>query len=130
METVPADLKKALAANAKALALWKGLTPIARRDFASWITRAKQEETRKRRVGRVADMLLSGKRRPCCYAVVPMGLYAALAKAPRANKRWKELTPDERRDFNDWVNAAKGSKEEAERIRKACALLAAGKRQP
>ena len=29
-------------------------------------------------------MLVSGKRRPCCYAIVPMNLYKALAANPKA----------------------------------------------
>jgi hypothetical protein len=38
---VPTDLRKALAAAPKAKAQWKDLTPIARRDFISWIDSAK-----------------------------------------------------------------------------------------
>jgi hypothetical protein len=34
----PADLKEAFAAAPEAHALWKTLTPIARRDFIRWIT--------------------------------------------------------------------------------------------
>ncbi len=37
---VPSDLQKALAATPKIEALWKSLTPIARRDFVSWIESA------------------------------------------------------------------------------------------
>src|SRR5689334_8939579 len=49
--TVPADLRKALAATApKAQALWSDVTPIARRDWIHWITSAKQPETRTRRI--------------------------------------------------------------------------------
>jgi uncharacterized protein YdeI (YjbR/CyaY-like superfamily) len=49
---VPADLRKALTAARAAQAAWKGLTPILRRDFISWINEAKQEETRARRIER------------------------------------------------------------------------------
>lgn len=125
--TVPADLKKALLGNTKAKVLWDGLTPIARRDFISWILSAKQKETRTRRVERACDMLLLGKRRPCCYALVPMNLYKALGAVPKAQTTWKTLTPDERRDFIDWVDSAK---EGEERIGKVCSLLAKGKRRP
>jgi len=41
--TVPADLRKALAAAPKAQALWSDITPSARRDWIHWITFAKQE---------------------------------------------------------------------------------------
>ena len=38
---VPTDLRKALAAATEVVAVWKDLTPIARRDFISWIESAK-----------------------------------------------------------------------------------------
>src|SRR5262249_26121993 len=45
--TVPADLRKALAAGApKARKLWSDITPIARTDWIHWIVSAKQPETR------------------------------------------------------------------------------------
>src|SRR6266550_7507375 len=47
--TMPADLRKALAAAPKARALWSDITPIARRDWINWITSARQPETRARR---------------------------------------------------------------------------------
>ncbi len=48
---VPADLRKALATAApNARNLWSDITPNARRDWIHWITSAKQEETRARRI--------------------------------------------------------------------------------
>jgi uncharacterized protein YdeI (YjbR/CyaY-like superfamily) len=47
-----------------AKAQWRDLTPIARRDFISWIDSAKQPETRTRRIGKACAMLAAGKRRP------------------------------------------------------------------
>ena len=68
---MPADLRKALdgAPSAQASVLWAqwaDITPMARRDWILWITSAKQEETRTRRIENACDMLGSGKRRPCC----------------------------------------------------------------
>jgi uncharacterized protein YdeI (YjbR/CyaY-like superfamily) len=130
MEKVPSDLQKVLTANTEAHALWKDLTPIARRDFMSWIASAKQPETRKRRIESIPSRLLSGKRRPCCYAIVPMNFYKALGGTPKAKAQWSTLTPDERRDFVDWVGEAKGSDEKRLRVEKACLMLASGKRCP
>ena len=48
--TIPADLRKALAAAPKARALWADITPMARRDWIHWIVSAKQTETRARRI--------------------------------------------------------------------------------
>ena len=127
---MPADLLKALAAAPKAKAQWKDLTPIARRDFVSWIDSAKQPETRKRRIERVSPMLAAGKRRPCCYAIVPLNLYKALAAAPKAKAQWRDLTPSARRDFIGWIDLAKQPETRGRRIEKACDMLAAGKRRP
>ncbi len=126
----PADLCKVLAAAPKAKTLWDTLTSVGRRDFISWIESAKQPETRKRRVDSVPSRLMSGKRRPCCYAIVPMNLYKALGTHPKAKAQWSTLTPDEKRDFSDWVEAAKEKEERGVREVKACAAIAAGKKRP
>ena len=64
---LPADLRKALAANPKVLALWEDITPLARNEFICWVENAKQDTTRARRVRRTCEELLEGKRRPCCW---------------------------------------------------------------
>lgn len=130
MEKLPSDLQKVLTANPDAKAKWEELTPVARRDFMSWIDSAKQQETRKRRVESLPPRLLSGKRRPCCYAIVPMQLHKALGSLPKAKAQWKDLTSGERRDFTDWINGAKESPIRMERIEKTCVMLLSGKRHP
>src|SRR2546430_1393528 len=105
---MPMDLRKALAAAPMAKAQWKDdLTPIARRDFISWIDTAKQPETRRRRIERAGSMLAAGKRRPCCYSIVSLNLHQALAATPKAKAQWSELTSIERRDFISWMDSAK-----------------------
>src|SRR5689334_13960663 len=80
---VPADLKKALAAAApKVRAIWSDITPIARRDWIHWITSAKQEETRTRRIKNACSMLAAGKRRVCCFD--RSGFYDKSMSAPKA----------------------------------------------
>ncbi len=130
MDKAPTDLKKALASNIKAKSQWQSLTPIARRDFSTWIESAKQEKTRERRVAKACDMLAKGKRRPCCYSPVPLSLYSALSADPKAKATWTSLTSDQRRDFADWVGSGKGIKEVEARTEKARSMLAAGKRRP
>src|SRR3984893_18172621 len=127
---VPTDLRKALAAAPKAKTQWRDLTPIARRDFISWIDSAKQPETRRRRIERACSMLAAGKRRPCCYSIVSLDLHLALKAAPMAKALWSDLTPIERRDFISWMDSAKEPEAHKRRIEKACAMLAAGKRRP
>jgi hypothetical protein len=80
---VPTDLRKALVATApKARALWSEITPNARRDWIHWITSAKQEETRTRRIKNSCSMLAAGKRRPCCFD--RSGFYSKSLSAPKA----------------------------------------------
>src|SRR5256885_3991336 len=102
---LPTDLRKALAAAPKAKARWSELTPIARRDFISWIDSAKQPETRKRRIERACSMLVAGKRRPCCFSIVSLDLHKALAAAPMAKAQWSDLTSIERRDLIGWMDS-------------------------
>lgn len=67
VHTMPADLRKAIAADDKVHALWEDITPLARNEFICWVENAKFIETRNRRVKRTCEELLEGKRRPCCW---------------------------------------------------------------
>lgn len=120
----------ALAAAPLALEVWGNLTAIGRRDFTSWINEAKQPETRQRRIERCCENLVKGKKRPCCYAVVPMDLYKALGNAPQAKAQWSALTADEKRDFSDWVEASEDKSIRRVRVEEACLKLASGERNP
>lgn len=79
---LPADLRKALAAAPNARAVWTDITPLARQDWIHWITSAKREETRGRRIESACDMLASGKRRVCCFD--RSGVYSKGFVAPKA----------------------------------------------
>src|ERR1700674_528394 len=124
---VPTDLRKALAVTPMTKAQWRDLTPIARRDFISWIDSAKQPETRKRRIEKACSMLAAGKRRPCCYSIVSFNLYTALAATRMAKAQWSDLPPSEPRGFFSWMDSAKQPDRHRRRIEKACVMLAAGK---
>lgn len=80
--TVPAELRKALAATPEAKAVWADITPAARHDWIAWITSAKREETRTRRIASACDMLATGKRRVCCFD--RSGMYSKGLSAPEA----------------------------------------------
>jgi|HubBroStandDraft_4_1064222.scaffolds.fasta_scaffold292904_3 uncharacterized protein YdeI (YjbR/CyaY-like superfamily) len=124
---VPADLRKVLAAAPMAKAQWMDLTTIARRDFISWIDSAKLSGTRKRRVESLPSRLAAGKRRPCCFSVVPFDLHKALASTPKAKAQWSDLDSMARRDLIDWIDSAKEAATRKRRIQEACTALAAGK---
>lgn len=64
---LPSDLHAALIANDVAMAAWRDITPLARNEFICWVTDAKQEVTRARRILRTQEELEDGQRRPCCW---------------------------------------------------------------
>lgn len=64
---VPEDLHQALTSDQEALALWEGLTPLARNEWICWVTFVKKEETRTDHVARTVSELKEGMRRPCCW---------------------------------------------------------------
>lgn len=61
--TVPADLGSALAKNRKARAAFEKFSPSHRREYVEWITEAKREETRQRRLETTIEWLSEGKSR-------------------------------------------------------------------
>jgi uncharacterized protein YdeI (YjbR/CyaY-like superfamily) len=68
---LPADLKKALLSDAKALETWEDITPLARNEWICWIESAKKTETRARRIEWGRANLNDGQRRPCCWPGCP-----------------------------------------------------------
>jgi hypothetical protein len=60
---VPGDLTVALAASPQAKAAFEVLPPSHRREHVTAILKAKKPETRERRIARVVEMLLQGKKR-------------------------------------------------------------------
>lgn len=78
---IPAEIQAALAsAPPKAQQVWASITPVARRDWVQWITSAKKEETRAKRLENACDMLAKGKKRPCCFD--RSGMYSKSLSCP------------------------------------------------
>lgn len=71
MHELPGDLRRAIESDASAKRLWGDITPLARNEWICWVTSAKKEETRKRRIEVGIDKLRGGTRRPCCWAGCP-----------------------------------------------------------
>jgi uncharacterized protein YdeI (YjbR/CyaY-like superfamily) len=68
---LPADLRRALASDAKALVAWEDITPLARNEWICWTISVKKDETRRQHVERVCAELKEGMRRPCCWPGCP-----------------------------------------------------------
>lgn len=60
--TVPPELASALARNAKARTYFEQLAPSCRRLYIGWITAAKMEQTRERRVREAVEKLARGEK--------------------------------------------------------------------
>jgi uncharacterized protein YdeI (YjbR/CyaY-like superfamily) len=64
---VPQDLSAGLAANPAAAQFWDKLSPSARYEYLQWITEAKRDETRVKRLGTALEWLAEGKKRNWKY---------------------------------------------------------------
>lgn len=65
---LPADLRKSLQADSKALTAWEDITPLARNEWICWTVSVKTPEKREEHIERVISELKEGMRRPCCWA--------------------------------------------------------------
>jgi uncharacterized protein YdeI (YjbR/CyaY-like superfamily) len=63
----PPSLAKALARNAKAKATYDGFSPSHKREYVEWISDAKTEETRDRRIEQALGWMAEGKPRNWKY---------------------------------------------------------------
>lgn len=63
----PADLKAALAKNARARRVYEAFSPSRKRDYVEWITEAKTGATRQRRLGTAVEWMTEGKSRNWKY---------------------------------------------------------------
>jgi uncharacterized protein YdeI (YjbR/CyaY-like superfamily) len=64
---MPADLKRALTANKKAKEVYDKFSPSHKREYLEWITEAKTDETRNRRIETTIEWLKEGKPRNWKY---------------------------------------------------------------
>jgi uncharacterized protein YdeI (YjbR/CyaY-like superfamily) len=66
----PADLVAALKKNKKAQATFDAFSPSAKREYVEWVTGAKSDETRARRIKTAVGWMAEGKHRNCKYMSV------------------------------------------------------------
>ena len=71
LHELPADFRKAIAGDRMVKAVWADITPLARNEWICWVTSAKKEETRVKRIEVGLDKMRSGMRRPCCWPGCP-----------------------------------------------------------
>ncbi|MFM2374343.1 MAG: hypothetical protein RLZZ234_338 [Candidatus Parcubacteria bacterium] len=71
VHTLPQDMRGAILLTSKVHTAWEDITPLARNEWICWVTSAKQDETRARRMRIMKEKLGRGERRPCCFAGCP-----------------------------------------------------------
>ena len=65
--TVPQDLRAAVDAVPAAKATFDGFPPSCQREYVEWVTEAKRDETRAKRLAQTVEWLAEGKRRNWKY---------------------------------------------------------------
>ena len=68
---MPTDFRKAIESDAIVMDVWASITPLARNEWICWVTSAKKDETRNRRIEVGLDKMRQGMRRPCCWPGCP-----------------------------------------------------------
>jgi uncharacterized protein YdeI (YjbR/CyaY-like superfamily) len=64
---MPGDLRAAIDAVPAAAATFDGFSPSCQREYVEWVTEAKREETRAKRLAQTVEWLAEGKRRNWKY---------------------------------------------------------------
>lgn len=65
--TVPDDLRAAIDRNKAAASTFEGFPPSCRREYVEWVTQAKRDETRQRRIAQAIEWMAEGKKRNWKY---------------------------------------------------------------
>jgi uncharacterized protein YdeI (YjbR/CyaY-like superfamily) len=65
--TVPQDLRAAIDGTPAAAATWENFPPSCQREYVEWVTEAKRDETRAKRLTQTIEWLAEGKRRNWKY---------------------------------------------------------------
>lgn len=68
---LPTDFRKAIGSDPVVRGVWSEITPLARNEWICWVTSAKKDQTRNRRIAVGLDKMRKGMRRPCCWAGCP-----------------------------------------------------------
>lgn len=63
----PAELAAALKKNKAAQKVWSDFSPSCQREYVDWITEAKREETKQKRVAQAVEQIAEGKQRNWKY---------------------------------------------------------------
>lgn len=65
------EIQDLLNHNTKLLELWNSLTPIQRNEWICYTIMPKKQETKDKRLKRLQEDMLKGKKIPCCWPGCP-----------------------------------------------------------
>lgn len=122
---VPLVIKRALKANAQAWENFRALAPSHRKNYIRWISEAKQEATRDRRLHETVARL---SRRASDPDDIPGFIKQALKANPKAAENFRNLAPSYRRHYIGWITHATKTETRERRLREAVLLLAQNKK--
>ena len=122
---IPRFVKQALMANAKAWENFRKLAPSHRRPYIQWITEAKKEETRERRLREAVSFL---EQRTGELDDIPRFVKRALMANLKAWENFRNLAPSYRRHYIGWITHAKKQETRERRLREAVSLLEQNKK--
>jgi uncharacterized protein YdeI (YjbR/CyaY-like superfamily) len=122
---VPPFIKRALKANAQAWENFRALAPSHRKNYIRWISEAKQEATRNRRLEEIVSRLT---RRPSDPDDLPGFIKQALKANPKAGENFRKLAPSYRRHYIGWIMHAAKAETRERRLREAVSLLEQNKK--
>lgn len=81
---LPPDMRTAILADKKMLAMWEDITPLARNEWICWTITCARAETRAKHIVVMKDKMHKGERRPCCW----VGCIHRTDKAMSPSAKW------------------------------------------
>jgi uncharacterized protein YdeI (YjbR/CyaY-like superfamily) len=124
-DAIPPFVKRALKAHAQAWENFQKLAPSHRKTYIRWISEAKQEATRDRRLQETVSRLT---RRPSDPDDIPGFIAQALKANPKAGENFRKLAPSYRRLYIGWITHASKAETRERRLREAISLLEQNKK--
>ena len=122
---IPRFIKQALMANTKAWEKFRNLATSQRSAYIRWITDAKKEETRKRRLQETIVRLEQTKGE---VDDIPRFIKQALMANAKAWENFRNLAPSYRRHYLGWIMHAAKEETRERRLREAVLLLEKNKK--
>jgi uncharacterized protein YdeI (YjbR/CyaY-like superfamily) len=118
---IPAELQRELRADKDLARYFTTLNASSQRDIASWVAEARQEATRQRRAGQLAERLYLTMEAE--QGDLPPALKAAFARFPKARDGWEKMPPSHKRQHLLGIFYYRNPEAQARRIQKAIDMM-------